>query len=246
MFKENKYSQIYYSIIKRAKSREKIGYTESHHIIPKSLEGPNDPTNLVDLTAREHYICHLLLTKFTEGIAYQKMSYALHRITNRKAHHIKSSRVYEMIRSAHSKMLSETTKGISMLERCGIPYAHDISEYQKERIRESNKSRVWTDEMRKKVSESQKKRFKESPESFKQHDWKPEARQKISESRKKNSAKYTFSHPEHGEFYGTTGDLARAYDFSRPSEAYKLVKGEYKSYKGWKLSAQLMNLSRGT
>ena len=66
--------------------------------------------------------------------------------------------------------------------------------------------------------------------------WLPEAREKISQSRKKNSAKYTFKHPEHGEFYGTTGDLAQAYNFSRTSEAYKLVKGEYKSYKGWKLT----------
>jgi hypothetical protein len=124
------------------------------------------------------------------------------------------------------KKMSEKLKGKS---------THPVSEYQKQRIRESNKSRVWTDEMRKKVSESQKKRFKERPESFKQHDWKPESRQKISESRKKNSAKYTFKHPEHGEFYGTTGDLSRAYGFSRASEAYKLVKGEYKSYKGWTL-----------
>lgn len=235
MFKENKYSRIYYSIIERAKSRPKIGYTESHHILPKSLGGTNDQTNLVDLTAREHYICHLLLTKFTEGIAYQKMSYALHRITNRKENYIKSSRVYEMIRTAHSKMLSETTKGISMLERCGIPYAHEISEYQKERIRESNKGRVWTDEMRQKVSKSQKRRFKERPESFKQHDWHPESRSKIGAATKSRAVKYTFKHPEHGEFHGTTGDLARAYNFSRPSEAYKLVKGEYKSYKGWTL-----------
>lgn len=235
MFKTNKYSRIYYSIIKRAKSREKIGYTESHHILPKSLGGDNNPENLVNLTAREHYICHLLLTKFTEGLAYQKMSYALHRITNRKENYIKSSRIYEMIRTNHSKMLSEKTKGVSMLERCGVPYAHEISEYQKERIRESNKSRVWTEEMRKKVSESQKKRFKERPESFVTPVLNPESRKKISESRKKNSAKYTFKHPEHGEFYGTTGDLARAYNFSRSSEAYKLVKGEYKSYKGWTL-----------
>lgn len=124
------------------------------------------------------------------------------------------------------KKMSEKLKGKS---------THPVSEYQKERIRESNKSRVWTEEMRKKVSESQKKRFKERPESFKQHDWKPESRKKQSEARKRNSAKYTFKHPEHGEFYGTTGDLARAYNFSRGSEAYKLVKGEYKSYKGWTL-----------
>jgi hypothetical protein len=236
MFKTNKYSQIYYSIVERAKSREKIGYTESHHILPKSLGGTNDPSNLVDLTAREHYICHLLLTKFTEGTAYQKMSYALHRITNKKENYIKSSRIYEMIRTAHSEMLSKKTKGVSMLERCGVPYAHEISEYQKERIRQSNKSRVWTEEMRKKMSESQKKRFKERPESFVTPVMTTEARQKISESRKRNSNKYTFKHPEHGEFYGTTGDLAKAYNFSRTSEAYKLVKGEYKSYKGWKMA----------
>jgi hypothetical protein len=203
--------------------------------LPKSLGGTNDLENIVELTAREHYICHLLLTKFTEGTAYQKMSYALHRITNKKENYIKSSRIYEMIRTAHSKMLSEKTKGVSMLERCGVPYAHEISEYQKERIRESNKSRVWTEEMRKKMSESQKRRFKERPESFVVPKWKPESRKKMSEARKRNSAKYTFKHPVHGEFYGTTGDLARAYDFSRPSEAYKLAKGEYKSYKGWTL-----------
>lgn len=235
MFKINKYSRIYYTIIERAKSRPKNGYTESHHILPKSLGGTNDPKNLVDLTAREHYICHLLLTKFTEGVAYQKMSYALHRITNRKENYIKSSRIYEMIRIAHSKMLSKKTKGVSMLERCGVPYAHEISEYQKEKIRESNKNRVWTKEMRQKVAESQKQRFKERPESFKQHDWKPESRKKISESTKSRANKYIFVHLDHGEFYGTTGDLAKAYNFSRTSEAYKLVKGEYKSYKGWRL-----------
>jgi hypothetical protein len=235
MFKENKYSQTYYNIIERAKSRLKHGYTESHHILPKSLGGTNDPDNLVNLTAREHYICHLLLTKFTEGIAYQKMSYALHRITNKKENYIKSSRIYEMIRVAHSTMLSESMKGVSFLERCGVPYAHEISEYQKERIRESNKNRLWTDEMRKKMSDSQKQRYKERPETFVKPEWKPESRKKISESRKKNSAKYTFVHPEHGEFVGSTGDLAREYNFSKTAEAYKLVKGFYKSYKGWKL-----------
>ena len=237
MFKENKYSRIYYTIVERAKSRKIQDYTESHHILPKSVGGDNSPHNLVELTAREHYICHLLLTKFTEGTTYQKMSYALHRITNKKENQIKSSRTYEMIRKAHSKMLSKKTKGVSMLERCGIPYAHEISDYQKEKIRESNKNRLWTEDMRQKMSESQKQRFKERPESFKQHEWKPESRKKQSEARKRNATKYSFIHPDHGEFNGTTGDLARAYNFSRTSEAYKLVKGEYKSYKGWKVVA---------
>lgn len=235
MFKTNKYSQWYYNIITQAKSRSINDYTESHHILPKSVGGTNDSENLVDLTAREHYICHLLLTKFTEGIAYQKMSYALHRITNKKENHIKSSRMYEIIRKAHSKMLSKKTKGVSMMERCGVPYAHEISDYQKQKIRESNSKRIWTDDMRQKMSESQKQRKLERPDSFKPHPWTPESRKKQSDARKKNSTKYNFVHPEQGQFCGTTGDLASAYNFSRGSEAYKLVKGIYKSYKGWKL-----------
>lgn len=38
-------------------------YCEKHHIIPKSEGGHDRPDNLVNLTAREHYICHLLLAK---------------------------------------------------------------------------------------------------------------------------------------------------------------------------------------
>lgn len=37
---------------------------------------------------------------------------------------------------------------------------------------------------------------------------------------------------EHNEFYGTIGNLTRIYNPSRSPEAYKLVKGKYKSYKG--------------
>lgn len=38
-------------------------YCETHHIIPKSEGGQNTKDNLVNLTAREHYVCHLLLAK---------------------------------------------------------------------------------------------------------------------------------------------------------------------------------------
>ena len=138
-----------------------------------------------------------------------------------------------MIRKEHSKMLSGLFKGVSIKERFGKEYAHPISEYQKNRIRESNKNRVWTDEMRQKVSKSQKRRFKERPESFKSYERTEDHKKAVGAVTKSRAARYTFVHPEHGEFYGTTGDLAKSYNFSRTSEAYKLIKGEYKSYKGW-------------
>jgi len=73
MFKANKYSTWYFSIISNAKINSKDGYTEQHHIIPRSLGGTNDISNLVHLTYREHFICHKLLTKMTEGVNLDKM-----------------------------------------------------------------------------------------------------------------------------------------------------------------------------
>lgn len=77
MFINNRYTSIYNSIISNAKHelRAKRGqeYYESHHIIPKSLGGTNNSENLVLLTAREHFICHRLLTRMTTGKDLSRM-----------------------------------------------------------------------------------------------------------------------------------------------------------------------------
>jgi len=57
----NKYSKTYFAITSNAKQRITEGYTELHHIIPQSMGGSNDKDNLVELTAREHFLCHWLL-----------------------------------------------------------------------------------------------------------------------------------------------------------------------------------------
>lgn len=61
------YQKIYNNIINRAKMRTLEGYRETHHIIPRCLGGNDSPSNLVDLTPEEHYICHLLLVKINPG-----------------------------------------------------------------------------------------------------------------------------------------------------------------------------------
>jgi hypothetical protein len=57
------YQRIYDQIIDRAKERTLEGYKEKHHIIPKCMGGSNEKQNLVELTAREHFICHWLLCR---------------------------------------------------------------------------------------------------------------------------------------------------------------------------------------
>lgn len=105
MFIENKYLSIYNSIISRAKSRvlaEDL-YTESHHVVPKSLGGSNLQDNLVRLLPREHFICHRLLVKITTGKMKVKMVYAAWCLANLKRsdqQRIKAnSRTYEQLKT---------------------------------------------------------------------------------------------------------------------------------------------------
>jgi hypothetical protein len=77
----SKYLRWYDAIIERARARTLHVYLEKHHILPRSLCGGDEPGNLVDLTYREHFLVHWLLTKFTNGFARTKMLYALHCMT---------------------------------------------------------------------------------------------------------------------------------------------------------------------
>jgi hypothetical protein len=55
------YTRIYNLIIERAQTRKLEGYVEKHHIVPKCMGGLDVKENLVELTAREHFLCHRLL-----------------------------------------------------------------------------------------------------------------------------------------------------------------------------------------
>lgn len=60
------YKNHYDNLIEKAKKRSLTGYSERHHIIPKSFGGLNVKENIVKLTHREHFIAHLLLYKMEQ------------------------------------------------------------------------------------------------------------------------------------------------------------------------------------
>lgn len=101
MFIHNKYYKWYVSIVENSKNRKNnLEYSEIHHIIPKSLGGSDDQNNLVVLSAREHFICHYLLTKFTSGQDYYKMVYACQGMRRSRGYQFRyiNSRLYEVIK----------------------------------------------------------------------------------------------------------------------------------------------------
>ena len=72
-FLDNKYTKWYSNIIENSTALS----GEHHHIIPKSLGGSNDRSNIKLVSYREHFICHLLLTKMVEGQYKYKMGDSL-------------------------------------------------------------------------------------------------------------------------------------------------------------------------
>lgn len=116
MYLTNKYTKWYNNIISAAQIRKIDEYTEKHHIIPKCLGGSNSKENLVKLTGREHFICHLLLVKMVEGKNNKaKMAYAsMQQSRSSKYKDVKiSSRIYALIR----KELADSYKGIPHSEQ---------------------------------------------------------------------------------------------------------------------------------
>jgi hypothetical protein len=120
MYLQNKYTRIYFSIIDRASNRILDGYKEKHHIIPQSLGGSNNLSNIANLTAREHFICHLLLTKMVEGTDKSKMyqaAWMMAALTSKtQRRHTVNNRTYEHLRIEMSKIKKSMTtwnKGIT-------------------------------------------------------------------------------------------------------------------------------------
>lgn len=65
------YQAIYDTLIKRAKNRVLYGtLIESHHIIPRSEGGSNKKENKVELTPKEHHLCHLCLLRIKRCLKY--------------------------------------------------------------------------------------------------------------------------------------------------------------------------------
>jgi hypothetical protein len=140
MFKKSKYTNIYYNIINKAKRQHRYKsdktYYESHHIVPKALNGSNDKENIVLLTAKEHFICHLLLPKMCINSNHKhKMICALNsmlRSSNTQKRY--SSKLYEQIKIQHAKSMSILLKNRKKpkdfgekirLLRTGIPHSEE-------------------------------------------------------------------------------------------------------------------------
>lgn len=184
--------------LKLKKNQEGYIYYEKHHILPRCLNGSDEEENLVLLTAKEHYICHKLLTYIYKG--NRKIALAFHKMSfSKKEEYRPSSRDYAYARELinYIPFSEETIKKLSKASKgknnpmYGVPSPNKgkkLSEKTKQKMREAalgEKNHQWgkkgelSPNWRKEFSEkslqnmriAQKKRFsiKENHPQFGKH-----------------------------------------------------------------------------
>lgn len=193
------YRKIYDDLINKAKSREvPEGYSERHHIVPRSLGGSDASENLVNLTAREHFIAHALLVKFTTGKEKAKMYSALWAMCNfnSKVRYQANSTLYEIVRKENSKRASETMKGTSH----ALGFKHSKEEC--ERRRTSMKGNTYGEGKR---SPEVGRNISKSKTGKKRGEFSEEWKTNLKLSRRYNNQKYLITSPDGITFIWLTG-----------------------------------------
>ena len=171
MYLNNKYTNTYNSIVNRASQRILDGYTETHHIIPRSLGGEDTPDNLVVLTPREHFICHWLLTKMVDNKRDQwsminALGFMIWAENDNQERYKVNARLYEQLKQKHSDMKSWAMTG-ERNPQYGKKWSEErkqafkeqrakqapMSEEAREKIRQSRLGKTWTDEQKKIMGE---------------------------------------------------------------------------------------------
>ena len=174
------YEKIYYDFCssRQQMNREKNKgtYFEEHHIKPKSLfpELKKTKENLVLLTAREHYLAHLLLIRFTTGEDKFKMICAFCRFCHGKnAEKFKNGKEYEKYRLLWHSLLSEKFKGKKrpiqviqkMMETRRNGDNWKVKDETKDKLSKLAKAQFSSEESKKHHSEIMKMYYAEHPET---------------------------------------------------------------------------------
>lgn len=149
------YQKIYQNLIEKRQYNPVEGYSESHHIIPRCIGGSDNYENLIYLSAREHFIAHVLLVKIYKN---KKLLYAANMMSNFKKY---NSKQYSWLKELHfntpvseetKKKISEGNKGKKVSEETKIK----ISIKAKERLSKSENNPMYG----KKHSEETKEKFR--------------------------------------------------------------------------------------
>ena len=160
------YLKVYNQLIHNSQHRilSQDVYVEKHHIVPLSLKGEDIESNIVSLTAKEHFVAHHLLWKIHRN---REMTKAFMLMCNTKRNGIKYkvyARDYQLLKEDFSKAQSEAVKsrpGNNLGKTLPQEWKDNISKGQKGHGRGNGGSRGFagkhhTEENKRAISERRK------------------------------------------------------------------------------------------
>jgi hypothetical protein len=143
------------------KSQVIDGYSEKHHIIPKSMGGTDARSNLIALTPRQHFVAHWMLWKAYGG----NMGRAFFMMSNFGKYGKVNSRTYAMARADYSLQVKQqlaikpntyvaTTETRQKMREKKL--GKKLSPEHIEKVRQASTGRKHSEETKRKVSEAKK------------------------------------------------------------------------------------------
>lgn len=198
------YQKIYNDFIQDRKAKEQAlldsgEYFERHHIKPRSLGGTNDASNMIALTAGDHYFAHLCLAMAYGGKMWVAVTAMVNMpgsskkrdfITKRRwvnVARIKAAKVHAKNAKAQHKngltALTQTKEVNAKRSKTMKQYLADHPDHL-QKMRDSTK----TDQAKKNYSKAAKKLWQESPKA---NVWRKRARKMLVERNKNNNPAQT-------------------------------------------------------
>jgi hypothetical protein len=104
------YKELHDLIIARAKDRFLKDNFETHHIIPRYMNGTNDISNLVNLTYREHCAIHFLLWKIYGNLEDKCAFRLMYKIGGNRKNEISKMIGEKHVKSGHIQALGQKNK----------------------------------------------------------------------------------------------------------------------------------------
>lgn len=232
---------------RKSRAREEGKYYERHHVIPRSMGGTDDESNLVYLTAREHFLAHWLLWRIHRNREMAFAFFAMHKWKRNNEPKKFSSICYQEAKESMTLFLSEKMKQQTIWK--GRKQSDEHIQKRVEKIKgktRKNKSK-FSEESRKNMSESRKLYLANNPIVFSE-----ETKKKISSSLKgikrseETKKKMSNSQKGHLPTKGNAGNTHTEESKRKMSETIKknsalqkyqcphcLREGIGRSFKGW-------------
>ena len=231
---QNLHLSRYEKLINSAKNAKFDGYTEIHHIIPKSLGGTDLDDNLIVLSSRLHFVAHWMLWKAykTNELAYAFFAMCHQKKKGQGSRYNKiNSKTYAILKQHRSTLISESNsnrwKNPAFAEKMSkklkaIQQDPAIKEAKSLRMKKQNQDPAY----RQMLVERRKEKMLD-----------PVYNQMIKQKAQKTAEKKRKTILVDGKIYNKVTDVCERFNISIP-EVRRRIRSDKETYNSWQYCTQ--------